>query len=156
SDGNRWNSTAGTVQSSVDRSHTTAEDQKPPFTAPDRAPRGEPLLATEAVERGHTKRRSFTMNRIGRRVGGGIVAIAAMGLAAQAHAHFLLIRVGPQAEAGRSAEVYFSEQAEAGDPRFIAKVAHTKLWVQTRPGEFHELRVQQAADRLKAALPGDH
>ena len=56
-----------------------------------------------------------------------------------------------QAEAGRSAEVYFSEQAEAGDPRFVAKMAHTKLWVQTRPGEFRELQVRQAADRLRAA-----
>src|SRR5439155_21649521 len=65
------------------------------------------------------------------------------------------IRIGTQAEAGRSAEVYFSEQAEAGDPRFIAKVAHTKLWVQARPGEFRELAVRPGADRLRAALPAD-
>ena len=38
------------------------------------------------------------------------------------------------AEAGRSAEVYFSEQAEAGDPRFVDKIAGTRLWLQTRPG----------------------
>src|SRR5207244_444661 len=31
--------------------------------------------------------------------------------------------------AGRMAEVYFSEQAEAGDPRFILKIAHTQLWL---------------------------
>ena len=59
----------------------------------------------------------------------------------------------PQAEAGRSAEVYFSEQAEAGDPRLIAKVAHTKLWAQTEPGVFRELAVHEGADRLRAALP---
>jgi len=93
--------------------------------------------------------------RLGRCVSFGIAAIVVLGFAAQVRAHFLFIRLGTQAEAGRSAEVYFSEQAEAGDPRFIAKVAHTKLWVQTRPGEFRELRVQQAADRLRAALPPD-
>jgi len=96
------------------------------------------------------------MNRYGRCIGGAIAAIVVLGFAAQVRAHFLFIRLGPQAEAGRAAEVYFSEQAEAGDPRFIAKVAHTKLWVETRPGEFHELRVQEAADRLRAALPADH
>jgi hypothetical protein len=78
-----------------------------------------------------------------------------LGFATQVRAHFLFIRLGPQAEAGRSAEVYFSEQAEAGDPRFIAKVAHTKLWVETKPGEFRELPVHQATDRLRAALPAD-
>ena len=71
----------------------------------------------------------------------------------QARAHFLFIRIGPQAEAGRSAEVFFSEQAEAGDPKFVAKIAHTRLWIQTRPGEFRELTVRQAADRLVASLP---
>ena len=29
---------------------------------------------------------------------------------------------------GRAAEVYFSEKADAGDPRYIDKVAPTKLW----------------------------
>jgi hypothetical protein len=94
--------------------------------------------------------------RLSRCVSLGIATIVALSFAAEARAHFLFIWLGPQAEAGRSAEVYFSEQAEAGDSRFIAKVAHTKLWAQTRPGEFHELRVQTAADRLRAALPADH
>ena len=49
----------------------------------------------------------------------------------------LFVRIGPLAEAGRAAEVYFSEQAEAGDPRFIAKIADTKLWLQSAPGTFH-------------------
>jgi hypothetical protein len=75
--------------------------------------------------------------------------------AGQARAHFLFIRIGAHAEAGRSAEVYFSDQAEAGDPRLIAKVANTKLWVQTEAGVFRELAVQQGADRLRAALPPD-
>ena len=78
-----------------------------------------------------------------------------MSVSVQSHAHFLFIRIGTQAEAGRSAEVYFSEQAEAGDPRFIPKVAHTKLWVQTTPGEFHPLPVQRSTDRLRAPLPPD-
>jgi hypothetical protein len=75
------------------------------------------------------------------------------GLSAEARAHFLFARIGPTAEGGRSAEVYFSEQAKAGDPRFIPKIAHTRLWVQARPGEFRELRVQAGADRLRAVLP---
>jgi hypothetical protein len=98
------------------------------------------------------------MNRhawLGRCALTGLVAWIIWGSTADARAHFLFIRVGPQAEGGRSAEVFFSEQAEAGDPRFIAKVAHTKLWVSTRPGEFRELRVNQGVDRLRAALPSD-
>lgn len=68
-------------------------------------------------------------------------------------AHFLFIRVGPAAEAGRSAEVYFSEQAEAGDPKFVTKIAGTKLWVQTTPGSFEPLEVREGVDRLCAPLP---
>src|SRR5947208_2572948 len=40
-----------------------------------------------------------------------------------ARAHFLFVRLRPPAEAGRFAEVYFSEQAGAGDPRFVQTVA---------------------------------
>ena len=95
--------------------------------------------------------------KVGRRlgIGVGLAAVVVMGWAAEARAHFLFIRIGTQAEAGRAAEVYFSEQAEAGDPRFIAKVAHTQLWVQARPGEFRELAVHPGVDRLRAALPAD-
>jgi hypothetical protein len=82
-------------------------------------------------------------------------ALVAISLTAEARAHFLFIRIGTQAEAGRTAEVYFSEQAEAGDPRFIPKVAHTKLWVQATPGEFRELTVHPGTDRLRAALPAE-
>ena len=57
---------------------------------------------------------------------------SAAGLAARLAPHFLFIRIGPRAEAGRLVEVFFGEQAEAGDPKFIAKIAQTKLWIQTR------------------------
>jgi Protein of unknown function (DUF3386) len=68
-------------------------------------------------------------------------------------AHFLFVRIRPPAEAGRFAEVYFSEQAEAGDPRFVDKIAHTKLWLQTSPGEFGSLSIHKVSDRLRASLP---
>jgi hypothetical protein len=72
---------------------------------------------------------------------------------ASANAHFLFIRIGDQAEAGRAVEVYFSERAAAGDAKFISKIAHTKLWIQTKPGEFSALDVKQATDRLRGWLP---
>lgn len=75
------------------------------------------------------------------------------GTGAEARAHFLFIRIGPPAEAGRAAEVYFSELAEAGDPRFIDKIAHTQLWLQQTPGQFEPLKVLKGADRLRAQLP---
>jgi hypothetical protein len=100
------------------------------------------------------------MNRhrsLGRWIGAGLATfVFVVCYAGQARAHFLFIRIGAQAEAGRAAEVYFSEQAEAGDPRLIAKVAHTKLWAQTEPGVFRELAVHQGADRLRSALPPEN
>jgi hypothetical protein len=71
-----------------------------------------------------------------------------------ARAHYLFVRILPPAEGGRAAEVYFSEKADAGDPRFIDKVAPTKLWVQAEPGSFRPLEVVKGADRLRAHLPG--
>src|SRR5688572_16233853 len=71
----------------------------------------------------------------------------------RAEAHFLFVRITPHAEGGRAAEVYFSELAEAGDPRYIPKVAHTQLWMQRTPGTFEPLKVLKAADRLRAWLP---
>jgi hypothetical protein len=82
----------------------------------------------------------------------GLVAAIALG-GAEARAHFLFIRIGPMAEAGRSAEVYFSEQAEAGDPKFVGKISQTKLWVQSSPGQFEPLRVHALTDRLRATVP---
>jgi hypothetical protein len=99
------------------------------------------------------------MNRHGRLgwwIRAGSLAVVVSCVAATAQAHFLFIRIGPQAEGGRSAEVFFSDKAEAGDPKFVTKIAHTKLWVQSRPGEFRELLARPAADRLLAALPGEH
>jgi hypothetical protein len=55
--------------------------------------------------------------------------------------------------AGRAAEVFFSEQAEAGDPRFVAKIAHTKLWLLDGAGKTAPLKIVQASDRLRAHLP---
>src|SRR6516225_7178687 len=74
-------------------------------------------------------------------------------LVADVRAHFLFIHIGPPAEGGRAAEVYFSEQAEAGDPRFVDKIAGTKLWAQTARGKFQELHVQKGPDRLRALVP---
>jgi hypothetical protein len=72
----------------------------------------------------------------------------------EARAHFLFIKVGPLAEGGRSAEVYFSEFAEAGDPRYIAKVAAgTTLRIQTKPGLLEPLVAHAARDRLRATVP---
>src|SRR5437667_12611554 len=71
----------------------------------------------------------------------------------QAQAHFLFIRILPPAEGGRFAEVYFSELAEAGDPRFIDKVAQTQLWLQAAPGKFEPLKAHKGSDRLRALLP---
>ena len=73
--------------------------------------------------------------------------------AASAQAHFLFIQVGPHAEAGRHVEVFFSERATTGDPKFVAKVAHTELWRQDEPGKFVPLTVNQGTDRLRAYLP---
>jgi hypothetical protein len=83
-----------------------------------------------------------------------LLLLAGLAFAAtDARAHFLFVRVLPLAEGGRAAEVYFSELAEAGDPRFIGKVAHTQLWLQAAPGKFEPLPAHRAADRLRAWLP---
>lgn len=86
----------------------------------------------------------------------GIVSFLALAGASltPAHAHFLFIHVRPLTEGGRFAEVYFSEQAEAGDPRYLGKIAATtKLWLQTRPGEFQPIAHRSESDRLRALIP---
>ena len=80
-------------------------------------------------------------------------ALLVLVLGGAARAHFLFVRILPPAEGGRAAEVYFSEKADAGDPRFIEKVAATQLWVQGTPGEFRPLAVTKGRDRLRAHLP---
>ncbi len=74
---------------------------------------------------------------------------------AAARAHFLFIRINEPAEAGRIVEVFFSEKADAGDPRFVSKVAGATLTAQSAPGKFVPLPVRQAADRLRASLPSN-
>ena len=85
---------------------------------------------------------------------GLIFTLAAWAIgSAEARAHFLFVKIGPMAEGGRSAEVYFSERAEAGDPKFVAKIASTKLWLQTPTGEYQPLTVRPGVDRLRAHVP---
>jgi hypothetical protein len=88
-----------------------------------------------------------------RRIGCTLALTFTLLATAEAHAHFLFIHIGPPAEGGRAAEVYFSEQATAGDPRFVDKIAGTRLWMQTTPGKFQELHVQKGPDRLRALVP---
>jgi hypothetical protein len=73
--------------------------------------------------------------------------------ASMASAHFLFVRICPPAEGGRAAEVYFSEYAAAGDPRYIDKVAKAEFSIQTTPGEFRPLPMSKQSDRLRAHLP---
>jgi hypothetical protein len=73
---------------------------------------------------------------------------------AAARAHFLFIRIGPPAEGGRFAEVYFSDHADAGDPHLLDKITQTRLWAQTKPGDFQPLTIHKGTDRLRASLPG--
>ena len=83
-----------------------------------------------------------------------LVGVLSWGIGAvSAQAHFLFIQVGPHAEVGRNVEVFFSERATAGDPKFVAKVAHTELWLQDEPGKFVPLTVNRGTDRLRAYLP---
>ncbi len=70
-----------------------------------------------------------------------------------ARAHFLFVRICPAAEGGRFAEVYFSELAAAGDPRFIDKIASGTYWLQTAAGDFRPLAMQKLADRLRGTFP---
>jgi hypothetical protein len=82
-----------------------------------------------------------------------VAAVWLIVFAGRAQAHFLFVRILPPAEGGRAAELYFSEYAAAGDPRYIDKVAPAKLFVQTTPGDFRPLEVQKLSDRLRAHLP---
>lgn len=84
---------------------------------------------------------------------GLLTLVFVLSIAVDAFAHFLFIRINPAAEAGRSVEVFFSELAEAGDPRFADKIAPTTLRIQESPGKFEMLNVHKGADRLRAYLP---
>ncbi len=82
-----------------------------------------------------------------------LAAVLVLGQVATTHAHFLFTRICPPAEGGRFAEVYFSEYARAGDPRYIAKVAPAEFQVQTSPGQWRALPMRRLDDRLRAHLP---
>ncbi len=82
-----------------------------------------------------------------------LAGLVCCGHAPQVRAHFLFIRIGDHAEAGRTVEVFFSERAVAGDPQFTAKIAPTKLSLQTEPGQFLPLVLRQGTDRLRGYLP---
>jgi Protein of unknown function (DUF3386) len=74
-------------------------------------------------------------------------------LATPASAHFLFARIRPAAEGGRAAEVYFSEYASAGDPRYIDKVASAQFWMTTGSSGFQPLAMRKLSDRLRANVP---
>ena len=82
-----------------------------------------------------------------------LALVLAAALTTVARAHFLFVRICPPAEGGRSAEVYFSELAAAGDPRYIDKVASGTYWLQTTPGNFQPLAMRKLADRLRGHVP---
>jgi hypothetical protein len=82
-----------------------------------------------------------------------IVALLVAVGARAAHAHFLFTRICPPAEGGRVAEVYFSEYATAGDPRYLDKVATAEFQLQTTPGQFQPLPMRRLADRLRGHVP---
>ncbi len=81
-----------------------------------------------------------------------VIALTGL-LTSAAQAHFLFIQIGPHAEAGRTVEVFFSERATAGDPKFVAKIAQTELWRQDQSGKFIPLPVKSGTDRLRGYLP---
>ncbi len=70
-----------------------------------------------------------------------------------ARGHYLFTRICPPAEGGRVAEVYFSELAAAGDPRYIDKISRGKFFTQTKPGQFLPVEMRAQADRLRGHLP---
>src|SRR3954468_16356129 len=83
-----------------------------------------------------------------------LIAAAVLGLQAPAaYAHFLFARIRPAAEGGRAVEVYFSEYATAGDPRYIDKVATAEFWIATPQQAFRPLPMAKVADRLRAHVP---
>src|SRR5688572_1310362 len=84
----------------------------------------------------------------------GCIALALVALAStSAQAHFLFIRIEPTSGGGTpQAHVFFSEQATAGDPQFVDKIAATKLWQAGAAGRFEPLVVNKVSDRLTAAL----
>ncbi|REK18707.1 MAG: DUF3386 family protein [Planctomycetota bacterium] len=84
-----------------------------------------------------------------------VVVLGLFAASQPAFGHFLFTRICPPAEGGRVAEVYFSEYATAGDPRYIDKVATATFQIQTKPGEFKTLPMRRLADRLRGHVPAE-
>jgi hypothetical protein len=82
-----------------------------------------------------------------------VLLLCSTGFAQRAQGHFLFTRICPPAEAGRAAEVYFSEYATAGDPRFIDKVATAEFTIQTAAGQSRPLPMRRLSDRLRGHVP---
>ncbi len=81
------------------------------------------------------------------------MSLVAESFIAEARAHFLFTRIGPHAEGGRHVQVFFSEYATAGDPKFVDRIAGTRLWAQVAPGKFQPLEVRRETGSLRAYLP---
>lgn len=83
-----------------------------------------------------------------------VVLVVALFACAQSHAHFLFIRVEPPTGSATAteAQVFFSEQATAGDPMFVDKIDKTKLWQMSAGGSFEPLVVNKLKDRLTGNL----
>lgn len=76
-----------------------------------------------------------------------------LAVATTAQAHFLFVYVGPPAEGGRTAEVFFSAMADVGDAKYVPRIAlHTTLWSQAEPGRFQPLALNALPDRLEGRL----
>lgn len=82
-----------------------------------------------------------------------VVMLSVLGFVQRAHGHFLFTRICPPAEGGRVAEVYFSEYATAGDPRYIEKVATAEFTLQTPGGSSRPLPMRKMSDRLRGHVP---
>jgi len=87
------------------------------------------------------------------RIALGIALLSLVSVAAPAKAHFVFVRITAAAEGGRGAEVYFSEFAAAGDPRYIDKMATGRYWLQTATTPFRPLDMQKLSDRLRGHVP---
>lgn len=84
----------------------------------------------------------------------GLVASLALG-AAHAAAHFVWVTTLPAEADGLAAHVWFSETAEPGSDRLIAKIAHTEAWSRTpAASEPEKLALKPITDDAGGALVG--
>src|SRR5687767_4143514 len=83
-----------------------------------------------------------------------LLGLWAWSAATTGYGHFLFIRVQPAADGASAprAEVFFSEQATAGDPKFVDKIDQTRLWQAAAGGRFQPLVMNKQTDRLTASL----